>query len=140
MSKRQPKKPFVIAEAERRLFLDAIEQLPAHTSNMISDAVELPSPRLKKDKTIDATLDLHGLTREAASQRLKIFIARCLFLGHRRIRVIHGKGSGVLREYVRRFLAENSSVTMILDASGRLGGDGAVIVHLKKREISGFIN
>ena len=140
MSKRPKKKPFIIAEAESRLFLDAIERLPLHSPTSASHEVELPAPRPKKDKAIDATLDLHGLTREAAWQRLKIFIDRCLFLGHRRIRVIHGKGSGVLREYVRRFLAENSSVTMILDANTRLGGDGAVIVHLKKREASGFTN
>lgn len=133
MAKDRPKKLFIIAEAERRLFLDAIERLALHAPPVIDSEAVLPTPRLKKDKGIEATLDLHGLTRESASQRLKIFIDRCLFLGHRRIRVIHGKGSGVLREYVRCFLAEHSCVVSILDASGRLGGDGAVIVYLKKR-------
>ena len=140
MAKGGPKKPFIINEAERCLFLDAIERLPLRAHNIAKHEVELPTPRPKKDKAIEATLDLHGLTREAASHRLKIFIDRCVFLGHRRIRVIHGKGSGVLREYVRGFLAENSYATTILDASGRLGGDGAVIVYLKKRAGPGNAN
>ncbi len=140
MAKRSQKKPFAISEAERQLFLDAIERLPLHGTTIIDSEVALPSPLPKKDKTIDATLDLHGLTREAASRRLKNFIDRCLFLGHRRLRVIHGKGSGVLREYVRHFLAENSYVTTVSEAAARLGGDGAVIVYLKKRESGGSDN
>jgi DNA-nicking Smr family endonuclease len=141
MAKGRFKKPFIITKAERQIFLDAIERLSFHAPPICTSyEVEMPSRQLKKNKKVDATLDLHGLTREAASRHLKLFIERCLSLGHQRILVIHGKGSGILREYVRGFLAEHSYVVTILDASGRLGGEGAVIVYLKKREDHGKTN
>lgn len=137
MKKRPVKKQFVLDEAERQLFLDAFERLPLHGRVLAETEVVLPAPREKKHKSIEASLDLHGLSKENASVRLKIFLDRCIFLGHRRVLVIHGKGSGILRESVRRMLGESSNVAMVSEASARLGGDGAVIVDLRKRESCG---
>jgi DNA mismatch repair protein MutS2 len=50
-------------------------------------------------------LDLHGLIVEEALARLTDEIDRSLLRGADRIEVIHGKGSGRVRDAVHRYLA-----------------------------------
>ncbi|MGE4547239.1 MAG: Smr/MutS family protein, partial [Desulfurella sp.] len=47
------------------------------------------------------------------------------------IRIIHGKGSGVLKEMVRNLLKEHKLVESFSMAPPNLGGDGATVVTLK---------
>ncbi len=47
------------------------------------------------------------------------------------VRIIHGKGSGVLKEMVRNLLKNSKFVESFSMAPPNLGGDGATIVVLK---------
>ena len=51
--------------------------------------------------------------------------------GWREVRVIHGKGIGVRRAEVRRFLAAREDVAEFFDAPPERGGSGATIVVLR---------
>lgn len=132
MSSKKPPSKFVLGEIEKQLFLDAVNSLPLHSK---LKWIEEPIVKTvsKKNKEFEAKLDLHGLTAKEASLRLETFISRCFFLGYRRVLIVHGKGSGILKETVRSFLVEHSSVVMIIDAKPRYGGDGAVIAQIKRK-------
>lgn len=88
-----------------------------------TDAVELP---------IDGVLDLHTFDPKDVRQLVPDYIEACLEKGIFRIRIIHGKGKGVLRRIVHSLLTEHPAVI-----SFRLDPDpgsswGATLVELKK--------
>jgi len=93
--------------------------------------------RRRPASQIEATLDLHGSTAEAARRRLQEFISDAHSHGLRLVRVVHGKGlrSGpagpVLKVVVDRTLRAHDDVEAIEPARQADGGAGAVIVRLR---------
>jgi DNA mismatch repair protein MutS2 len=79
---------------------------------------------------IEAEIDLRGLTSEEARQRLEQHLSDAVLTGVGTLRVIHGKGTGVLRETVREILAHHPLVRSHRTAEARDGGDGATLADL----------
>ena len=75
-------------------------------------------------------LDLHGLTVDEAITLLDRFLYKSFQARLRRVWVIHGKGSGILREAVRRYLSNHTLVRTCSTADGSRGGIGATQVEL----------
>lgn len=95
--------------------------------------------RIKRGElAIDARLDLHGRTQEAAHRALVRFIATSAADGARLALVITGKGrggEGVLREAVPRWLAEpamRARILAVTPAAAKHGGGGALYVLLRR--------
>ncbi len=90
--------------------------------------------------SIQAEIDLHGLRREEARDSLAAFVRGAALRGERCLRVVHGKGHGspgrqpVLKSKVQRWLGQSASVIAFAQASGPLGGAGALIVLLVGRQ------
>ena len=86
---------------------------------------------------IQGELDLHGLRRDAARDALRAFMREAARRGWRCLRVVHGKGHGspgrepVLKAKVHRWLGQTAAVLAFTQASGPMGGAGALIVLLK---------
>ena len=77
---------------------------------------------------IDGEVDLHGLYQKEALERVEEFIERSLEVDYKRIRIITGKGSGVLQKTIRTWLQEKNH--FYETAKITEGGSGALIVHL----------
>jgi DNA mismatch repair protein MutS2 len=75
-------------------------------------------------------LDLHRLTVDEALPKLDEFIHSAFQAGLYRVCVIHGKGSGVLRQEVRRYLSNHPLVKSYAPADRYHGGIGATQVEL----------
>jgi DNA-nicking Smr family endonuclease len=86
---------------------------------------------------VQDVVDLHGLNREQARLALAEFLGLCVKRRARCVRVIHGKGlrsldrKPVLKEKVRRWLAQRNEVLAFCQAPANLGGSGALLVLLK---------
>lgn len=78
-------------------------------------------------------LDLHRLTVDEAIPRLDEFLHNAFRAGYYRVWVIHGKGSGVLRQEVARYLARHPLVSSYRQADSQHGGSGATQVELSDR-------
>ena len=97
--------------------------------------------RLKRGQLpIEARLDLHGMTREAAHAALNAFLRFSQHEGRRAVLVITGKGgagdSGVLRRAVPRWLHEGGNRERVLaysSARPQHGGEGAIYVLLRRQ-------
>lgn len=87
--------------------------------------------------SIQGEVDLHGLRRDAARERLTAFVHDAVHTGLRCVRVVHGKGNGspgrepVLKGKVRSWLIQKADVLAFVQARGDEGGHGAVIVLLR---------
>jgi DNA mismatch repair protein MutS2 len=75
-------------------------------------------------------VDLHRLTVDEALPRLDEFLYGAFREGQHRVWVVHGKGTGVLRQEVRRYLSGHSLVRSFAEADRFHGGAGATEVWL----------
>lgn len=85
----------------------------------------------------EAVLDLHGLTQDSAHARVKAFIIHSASEELRTLLIITGKGSGVLRKNLPKWLDAPQLRPFILAvtyANPKEGGEGALRVLLKKRK------
>ncbi|AJC21544.1 Smr/MutS family protein [Pandoraea pulmonicola] len=89
------------------------------------------------DWVVQAQIDLHGMRRDEAREALSAFLHDVVKRGLRCVRVIHGKGLGsvnrepVLKDKVRSWLAQKNEVLAWVQAQGRDGGGGALVVLLQ---------
>ncbi len=81
-------------------------------------------------KTAPEELDLHGLTVSEAIPLVDEFLYKSYQSGLRRVWIIHGRGTGVLRTAVRRHLSSHSLVLRCATAEGYRGGLGSTQVEI----------
>ena len=77
-------------------------------------------------------LDLHTFRPQDVSELVTDYLRACLEKKIFRVRIIHGKGIGVLRETVHARLKKSPLVAKFHLAGAEAGGWGATIVHLKR--------
>jgi DNA-nicking Smr family endonuclease len=82
---------------------------------------------------IDGVLDLHTFQPREVKELIPDYLRECQIRGITDIRIIHGKGSGVLRETVHSILDRLPDVISHRLADQFSGGWGATLVTLKKR-------
>ena len=85
---------------------------------------------------IEARLDLHGHTRESAHRALSGFLAAAWDTGRRTVLIVTGKGQGILKDAVPRWLNEapnRGRILMVAQAQPKDGGGGALYVLLRRR-------
>ena len=76
-------------------------------------------------------IDLRGLTSEEAVAQLEKFIDRALLSGLSTLWIIHGKGTGALRQTVGEFLKGFPGVKGFRLGAWNEGGDGVTVVELE---------
>ena len=67
---------------------------------------------------------------EEAMSRLQSFIDEAVMLGEKNLRILHGKGNGILRQMTRDYLSAVDVVKTYKDEDIRLGGSGITLVVL----------
>lgn len=80
---------------------------------------------------IDGVLDLHTFCPRDVKELLPDYLSACRERGILLVRVIHGKGSGLLRKTVHSILERLPIVASYRTAGEDAGGWGATIVMLK---------
>lgn len=85
----------------------------------------------RKQSTFVNTLDIRGKRVEEVNSLLDQFIDDALLLGHSELKILHGKGEGVLRKVVRERLKKIKGVASIADEHVDRGGAGITVVILK---------
>lgn len=129
---------------------------PARRAPKAVDPFNAGDPRLERRARrgrmpIEATLDLHGLTQQAAKSALYGFITNASRRGLRCVLIVTGKGArgpasatapgrGVLRARAREWLRENALRQIVAragEAHPRHGGAGAFYVFLKSPAAKG---
>ncbi|WP_298037205.1 Smr/MutS family protein [uncultured Desulfuromonas sp.] len=131
--------------SDGELFLEALGKMDVTFRDEIPEPDEEPKAQPRRMKQVrkgaltpEAELDLHGLTREEARQKVRYFLEDALYKGLRTVVVVTGRGnhSGgepVLRGEVERLL-EQEGRKWALEwgrAPRQYGGEGALLVFLK---------
>ena len=84
----------------------------------------------KAGRVTQTELDIRGMRLHEAMERLDEYLDDSLSHGLTNVRIIHGKGTGTLRQGVWHHLANHSAVDEFDFAPRERGGDGATEVVL----------
>lgn len=76
-------------------------------------------------------IDLRGLRGQDALEEIAHFIDDAILLEQKRVRILHGTGTGALRELVRKYLHTVPGVKSYSDEHVQLGGSGITVVDLR---------
>ena len=127
----------------------AVPEIPSRLPPLASVDAKAARRIGRRSGGVDATVDLHGLTRSQAHRRLLAFLLRAQASGHRMVLVVTGKGRqrpehadwweegerGVLKRDVPLWLASPEFRPLVVgfeQAHVRLGGEGAIYVQVRK--------
>ena len=75
-------------------------------------------------------IDIGGIRGEEAINLVRDFIDNALIVQHRNLRILHGKGNGILRQLVREYLSTMDVVKSYRDEHVDLGGSGITVVEM----------
>ena len=78
-----------------------------------------------------SSLDIRGKRAIDVLPVLQQFIDSAVMLGQSNIKVVHGKGNGILRQLVREELKQWTQVVAIENEHADMGGDGVTLITLK---------
>jgi DNA mismatch repair protein MutS2 len=75
-------------------------------------------------------IDIRGVRGEEAINQVRDLIDDALIVQHRNLRILHGKGNGILRQLVRQYLDTVDVVKSFRDEHVEFGGSGITVVEL----------
>ena len=73
-------------------------------------------------------LDVRGMRGDEALNAVQHFIDDAILMGMQRVRILHGKGNGILRQLIRQYLGAIPNVTHYADEHVQFGGAGITVV------------
>lgn len=85
----------------------------------------------KKLADFNSTLDVRGQRVEEMLPVLHEYLDEAALLSIRYVRILHGKGNGILRQVIRQHLHKRSDVEDFQDEALELGGCGITVVKMK---------
>lgn len=84
-----------------------------------------------KAQVVKSEIDLRGKTFEESRDLVDKYLDDAFLAGLKTVRLIHGKGTGLLRKKIREYLKRHKNVKSFEDAPFNEGGDGVTCVNLK---------
>ncbi|MBI5913962.1 MAG: endonuclease MutS2 [Bacteroidetes bacterium] len=87
------------------------------------------SDSVARNAGFDNKLDIRGMTPEEALKVVEDFLDRALMTSASNLRIVHGKGTGVLRKTVKNKIREYREVKQVYHPASDDGGDGVTVVE-----------
>ncbi|PZX51479.1 endonuclease MutS2 [Algoriphagus chordae] len=122
-----------IGELKSKVKLSRLEKISQGEVKKEKKAAVSRSGYNTNDKMMDFSpnLDIRGKRGEEILFLIQTFIDEGFMLGVKDLRIVHGKGNGVLRDLTRNFLRDMSHVGHMEDEHADRGGAGVTLVTLK---------
>lgn len=75
-------------------------------------------------------IDVRGDHTDEALRKIEELVDAAVMLSHHELKILHGRGNGILRQNIRQYLKTVPQVKSISDEDIRFGGDGITVVKL----------
>jgi len=75
-------------------------------------------------------VDVRGMRTEDALRQMELVLDRAVMIGYPSLKIVHGKGDGILRKFVRDYLRKYSHVSHFEDEHADRGGDGITYAYI----------
>ena len=123
------KKEATILMGDMRVKVKLKDLIVVGTPLDIRSTPSIRTDALQKSANFDPKLDLRGMTMLDAEQALQDFMDNAVISSANSLRIVHGKGDGVLRKVVKKKLKEYKEVKKQFHPEHFEGGDGVTIVE-----------
>ena len=110
---------------------DIIPQSNAVVKSKLVKKMERHDSVKKSSKNIKMTLDLRGMRYEEAKDALNQYLDDLLLTGMKQASIIHGFGTGTIRNLVQDTIKKNSNITSSRYGGEGEGGLGVTVITLK---------
>ncbi len=124
-----------IGELKSTIKLNRLEKVSRKTYREAVGIRETPRSQgmdlNEKMMNFSFNLDIRGYRGEEALGELDRFLDSALMLGYPELRIVHGKGDGILRTLVRNHLRAYKQVASLADEHADRGGQGVTLVKMK---------
>ena len=123
-----------IGNISSKLTTDRVERISSNefkaaAKTTVQPVYEKVDPAIKARKlNFSPQLDVRGERLGAAMDIVVKYIDDAMMLGMNNVRIIHGKGTGVLRDEIQKYLKTVPGVSSVSDEDVRQGGSGVTIV------------
>lgn len=84
----------------------------------------------KRKSRFNPEIDLRGERAEAALEKVRMLVDEAIMVQYADLRILHGKGDGILRHLIREYLSTVDFVVDYRDEHVEAGGSGVTIVRL----------
>ena len=126
----------IIGNIKSKMPLDKVERI---TSNEYKSAMKTAPKPVQASSSMDSSLsdrklnfkmelDVRGQRVNEALENVMHYIDDAIMLNVSSVRIIHGKGTGALRDEIQKFLKATPGVASAKDESVQLGGSGVTVV------------
>jgi DNA mismatch repair protein MutS2 len=85
---------------------------------------------IQRNITFSPEIDIRGERGDEALNKVRDLVDNALIVRHRHLRILHGKGNGILRQLVRDYLATCGVVKTFRDENVEFGGSGITVVEM----------
>lgn len=85
---------------------------------------------VQRNLTFKPEIDIRGVRGEEAINLVRELVDNAMIVRHRHLRILHGKGNGILRILVRQYLSTVDEVKSFRDENVEFGGAGITIVEM----------
>lgn len=86
---------------------------------------------MEKMMHFNAEIDVRGMRADEALVKVDEYVDQALLMGTDSVRIIHGKGHGILRDVIRTHLKGHSSIDRAVDEHIDFGGSGITLVTFR---------
>ncbi len=97
-------------------------------ANMVSHITQTTIDQRRQSFHQD--IDVRGMRGDEALNAVQYFIDDAILMGVSRVRILHGKGNGILRQLIRQYLSTIPNVTHFKDEHVQFGGAGITVVDM----------
>ena len=128
----------IIGNISSKMPLDKVERI---TSNEFKSAIKetaRPVSSVKVDSSINerklnfsTELDVRGERLNDAIEKVTRYVDDAIMLNISSVRIIHGKGTGVLRDEIQKYVRTMPGVASVRDEHIQFGGTGVTIVNFE---------
>ena len=127
-----------IGSVMSRLAEDKVERISNNEYSVVSKKGSQARFSVKESQEITnrrlefkPSIDIRGERLEQALEIVTRFIDDAIMVGVSEVRILHGKGNGILREEIRKYIKTMGGVSSFRDESIQMGGSGITIVKLE---------
>jgi DNA mismatch repair protein MutS2 len=117
---------FVPAGKIERISRSELKKSIRSTTTTTQFSTELNQKKIR----FNPEIDLRGVRGEEAINQVRDLIDNALMVQHKNLRILHGKGNGILRHLVREYLATVDVVKSFRDEHIEFGGSGITVVEM----------
>ena len=116
---------------QTRIKVHQLIPISSTSSQKIQHTNKYSSKLITEKSAFETNIDIRGLMKDEAITAIDIFMDKIVMYGIHSFKIIHGRGTGALKQVAHQFLKKYPHVKSFKHESEQYGGDGITIVEMK---------